>query len=93
MSLRKIWTVGIPPWGVIENQRELVGKDVSRQSFTSEGNEHLSHLPALQCTQMLIRHLKCNKFQTIICLPATSVTLFHKNASSLLQLLKSKSLN
>lgn len=28
MSLRKIWTVGIPPWGVIENQRELIGKDV-----------------------------------------------------------------
>ncbi|XP_055974720.1 transient receptor potential cation channel subfamily M member 6 [Sorex fumeus] len=27
-SLRKIWTVGIPPWGVIENQRDLVGKDV-----------------------------------------------------------------
>uniref|UniRef100_A0A2K6FJT8 non-specific serine/threonine protein kinase n=1 Tax=Propithecus coquereli TaxID=379532 RepID=A0A2K6FJT8_PROCO len=27
-SLRKIWTVGIPPWGVIENQRDLTGKDV-----------------------------------------------------------------
>nr|XP_060466036.1 transient receptor potential cation channel subfamily M member 6 isoform X5 [Panthera onca] len=27
-SLRKIWTVGIPPWGVIENQRDLIGKDV-----------------------------------------------------------------
>ncbi|XP_045696416.1 transient receptor potential cation channel subfamily M member 6 isoform X7 [Phyllostomus hastatus] len=26
--LRKIWTVGIPPWGVIENQRDLIGKDV-----------------------------------------------------------------
>ncbi|XP_012972837.1 transient receptor potential cation channel subfamily M member 6 [Mesocricetus auratus] len=26
-SLRKIWTVGIPPWGVIENQRELIGRD------------------------------------------------------------------
>ncbi|XP_040305271.1 transient receptor potential cation channel subfamily M member 6 isoform X4 [Herpailurus yagouaroundi] len=26
-SLRKIWTVGIPPWGVIENQRDLIGKD------------------------------------------------------------------
>uniref|UniRef100_A0A8C4LLN3 non-specific serine/threonine protein kinase n=1 Tax=Equus asinus asinus TaxID=83772 RepID=A0A8C4LLN3_EQUAS len=28
-SLRKIWTVGIPPWGVIENQRDLIGKDVT----------------------------------------------------------------
>ncbi|KAF5912722.1 hypothetical protein HPG69_007712 [Diceros bicornis minor] len=27
-SLRKIWTVGIPPWGVIENRRDLIGKDV-----------------------------------------------------------------
>ncbi|KAM6169965.1 transient receptor potential cation channel subfamily M member 6 [Rhynchocyon petersi] len=27
-SLRKIWRVGIPPWGVIENQRDLIGKDV-----------------------------------------------------------------
>ncbi|XP_049752146.1 transient receptor potential cation channel subfamily M member 6 isoform X1 [Elephas maximus indicus] len=27
-SLRKIWTVGIPPWGVIENQKDLIGKDV-----------------------------------------------------------------
>ncbi|XP_074062751.1 transient receptor potential cation channel subfamily M member 6 isoform X1 [Macrotis lagotis] len=26
--LRKIWTVGIPPWGIIENQRDLIGKDV-----------------------------------------------------------------
>ncbi|XP_045436070.1 transient receptor potential cation channel subfamily M member 6 isoform X16 [Pipistrellus kuhlii] len=26
--LRKIWTVGIPPWGVLENQRDLIGKDV-----------------------------------------------------------------
>lgn len=36
-SLRKIWTVGIPPWGVIENQRELVGRDVSRQFFHNKG--------------------------------------------------------
>ncbi|KAM9207060.1 transient receptor potential cation channel subfamily M member 6 [Dugong dugon] len=27
-SSQKIWTVGIPPWGVIENQRDLIGKDV-----------------------------------------------------------------
>ncbi|KAG8455256.1 hypothetical protein GDO86_001452 [Hymenochirus boettgeri] len=26
--LRKICAIGIPPWGVIENQRDLVGKDV-----------------------------------------------------------------
>ncbi|KAM8802610.1 transient receptor potential cation channel subfamily M member 6 [Rhynchonycteris naso] len=26
--LRKIWTVGILPWGVIENQRDLIGKNV-----------------------------------------------------------------
>ncbi|NXU54640.1 TRPM6 protein, partial [Turnix velox] len=26
--LRKICAVGIPPWGIIENQRDLVGKDV-----------------------------------------------------------------
>uniref|UniRef100_A0A7M4EFC9 non-specific serine/threonine protein kinase n=1 Tax=Crocodylus porosus TaxID=8502 RepID=A0A7M4EFC9_CROPO len=26
--LRKIWAVGIPPWGIIENQRDLIGKDV-----------------------------------------------------------------
>uniref|UniRef100_A0ABM5FSE4 non-specific serine/threonine protein kinase n=1 Tax=Pogona vitticeps TaxID=103695 RepID=A0ABM5FSE4_9SAUR len=26
--LRKICTVGIPPWGMIENQRDLIGKDV-----------------------------------------------------------------
>ncbi|KAJ6669598.1 hypothetical protein lerEdw1_000147 [Lerista edwardsae] len=27
--LRKIWAVGIPPWGIIENQRDLIGKDVA----------------------------------------------------------------
>ncbi|NXA13374.1 TRPM6 protein, partial [Sapayoa aenigma] len=27
--LRKICAVGIPPWGVIENQRDLIGKDVA----------------------------------------------------------------
>ncbi|XP_054544865.1 transient receptor potential cation channel subfamily M member 6 isoform X2 [Talpa occidentalis] len=27
-TLRKISTVGIPPWGVIENQKDLIGKDV-----------------------------------------------------------------
>ncbi|NXW38693.1 TRPM6 protein, partial [Phaetusa simplex] len=27
--LRKICAVGIPPWGIIENQRDLIGKDVS----------------------------------------------------------------
>ncbi|XP_068940707.1 transient receptor potential cation channel subfamily M member 6 [Petaurus breviceps papuanus] len=26
--LRKIWTVGIPPWGIIENRKDLIGKDV-----------------------------------------------------------------
>ncbi|XP_054842491.1 transient receptor potential cation channel subfamily M member 6 [Eublepharis macularius] len=26
--LRKIWAVGIPPWGVIENHRDLIGNDV-----------------------------------------------------------------
>ncbi|XP_066474154.1 transient receptor potential cation channel subfamily M member 6 [Tiliqua scincoides] len=27
--LRKICAVGIPPWGIIENQRDLIGKDVA----------------------------------------------------------------
>ncbi|NWI58033.1 TRPM6 protein, partial [Calyptomena viridis] len=26
--LRKICAIGIPPWGAIENQRDLIGKDV-----------------------------------------------------------------
>ncbi|XP_060119491.1 transient receptor potential cation channel subfamily M member 6-like [Heteronotia binoei] len=26
--LRKIWAVGIPPWGIIENQKDLIGKNV-----------------------------------------------------------------
>uniref|UniRef100_A0A8C0IWW6 Transient receptor potential cation channel subfamily M member 6 n=1 Tax=Chelonoidis abingdonii TaxID=106734 RepID=A0A8C0IWW6_CHEAB len=26
--LRKICAIGIPPWGIIENQRDLIGKDV-----------------------------------------------------------------
>ncbi|XP_031795427.1 transient receptor potential cation channel subfamily M member 6 isoform X1 [Sarcophilus harrisii] len=26
--LRKISTIGIPPWGIIENQKDLIGKDV-----------------------------------------------------------------
>ncbi|CAO2584947.1 Transient receptor potential cation channel subfamily M member 6, partial [Lemmus lemmus] len=37
-SLRKIWTVGIPPWGVIENQRELVGRHVVCMYQTVSGN-------------------------------------------------------
>lgn len=31
--LRKICAVGIPPWGIIENQRDLIGKDVSWTCF------------------------------------------------------------
>lgn len=31
--LRKICAVGIPPWGIIENQRDLIGKDVSLTQF------------------------------------------------------------
>ncbi|XP_006527014.1 transient receptor potential cation channel subfamily M member 6 isoform X1 [Mus musculus] len=46
-SLRKIWTVGIPPWGVIENQRELVGKDVVCM-YQTLGNP-LSKLTTLNC--------------------------------------------
>uniref|UniRef100_A0A8C6QL25 non-specific serine/threonine protein kinase n=1 Tax=Nannospalax galili TaxID=1026970 RepID=A0A8C6QL25_NANGA len=46
-SLRKIWTVGIPPWGVIENQRELVGKDVVCMYQTL--GHPLSKLTTLNC--------------------------------------------
>ncbi|XP_076417112.1 transient receptor potential cation channel subfamily M member 6 isoform X1 [Peromyscus maniculatus bairdii] len=47
-SLRKIWTVGILPWGVIENQRELVGKDVVCMYQTLSSNP-LSKLTTLNC--------------------------------------------
>ncbi|XP_051002179.1 transient receptor potential cation channel subfamily M member 6 isoform X1 [Acomys russatus] len=47
MSLRKICTVGIPPWGVIENQRELVGKDVVCMYQTL--SNPLSKLTTLNC--------------------------------------------
>ncbi|XP_055470153.1 transient receptor potential cation channel subfamily M member 6 [Psammomys obesus] len=47
MSLRKIWTVGIPPWGVIENQRELIGKDVVCMYQTL--GHPLSKLATLNC--------------------------------------------
>ncbi|KAL1787169.1 transient receptor potential cation channel subfamily M member 6 [Sigmodon hispidus] len=47
-SLRKIWTVGIPPWGVIENQQELVGKDVVCMYQTLSSNP-LSKLTTLNC--------------------------------------------
>ncbi|XP_008577695.1 PREDICTED: transient receptor potential cation channel subfamily M member 6 [Galeopterus variegatus] len=46
-SLRKIWTVGIPPWGVIENQRDLIGKDVVRLYQTL--SNPLSKLTTLNC--------------------------------------------
>ncbi|XP_069891859.1 transient receptor potential cation channel subfamily M member 6 isoform X3 [Dipodomys merriami] len=46
-SLRKIWTVGIPPWGVIENQRDLIGKDVVCM-YQTLGNP-LSTLTTLNC--------------------------------------------
>ncbi|XP_058439983.1 transient receptor potential cation channel subfamily M member 6 isoform X2 [Marmota monax] len=46
-SLRKIWTVGIPPWGVIENQRDLIGKDVVCM-YQTLGNP-LSKLTTLNC--------------------------------------------
>lgn len=29
--LRKICAIGISPWGIIENQKELIGKDVSSE--------------------------------------------------------------
>lgn len=34
--LRKICAVGIPPWGIIENQRDLIGKDVSWTHFNNK---------------------------------------------------------
>ncbi|KAM4877891.1 transient receptor potential cation channel subfamily M member 6 [Thomomys bottae] len=46
-SLRKIWTVGIPPWGVIENQRDLIGKDVVCM-YQTLGNPH-SKFTTLNC--------------------------------------------
>ncbi|ELW58804.1 Transient receptor potential cation channel subfamily M member 6 [Tupaia chinensis] len=46
-SLRKIWAVGIPPWGVIENQRDLIGKDVVCL-YQTLGNP-LSKLTTLNC--------------------------------------------
>ncbi|XP_006145577.1 transient receptor potential cation channel subfamily M member 6, partial [Tupaia chinensis] len=46
-SLRKIWAVGIPPWGVIENQRDLIGKDVVCL-YQTLGNP-LSKLTMLNC--------------------------------------------
>ncbi|EGW00527.1 Transient receptor potential cation channel subfamily M member 6 [Cricetulus griseus] len=46
--LRKIWTVGIPPWGVIENQRELVGRDVVCM-YQTLNNNPLSKLTTLNC--------------------------------------------
>ncbi|KAM6182207.1 transient receptor potential cation channel subfamily M member 6 [Erethizon dorsatum] len=46
-SLRKIWTVGISPWGVIENQRDLIGKDVVRM-YQTLGNP-ISKLTTLNC--------------------------------------------
>lgn len=34
--LRKICAVGIPPWGIIENRRDLIGKDVSLMHFNNK---------------------------------------------------------
>ena len=34
--LKKVCAVGIPPWGVIENQRDLIGKDVSWTHFNNK---------------------------------------------------------
>ncbi|NXL85813.1 TRPM6 protein, partial [Alectura lathami] len=46
--LRKICAVGIPPWGVIENQRDLIGKDVRKicrciSSVAEKGRHMHSH--------------------------------------------------
>ncbi|XP_057404591.1 transient receptor potential cation channel subfamily M member 6 isoform X1 [Balaenoptera acutorostrata] len=46
-SLRKIWTVGIPPWGVIENRKDLIGRDVVCL-YQTLGNP-LSKLTTLNC--------------------------------------------
>uniref|UniRef100_H0VIP3 non-specific serine/threonine protein kinase n=1 Tax=Cavia porcellus TaxID=10141 RepID=H0VIP3_CAVPO len=46
-SLRKICTVGIPPWGVIENQRDLTGKNVVCM-YQALGNP-ISKLTTLNC--------------------------------------------
>ncbi|XP_013362001.1 PREDICTED: transient receptor potential cation channel subfamily M member 6 isoform X2 [Chinchilla lanigera] len=46
-SLRRIWTVGIPPWGVIENQRDLIGKNVVCM-YQTLGNP-ISKLTTLNC--------------------------------------------
>ncbi|KAB1280528.1 Transient receptor potential cation channel subfamily M member 6 [Camelus dromedarius] len=46
-SSRKIWTVGIPPWGVIENRKDLIGRDVVCL-YQTLGNP-LSKLPTLNC--------------------------------------------
>ncbi|KAJ8782306.1 hypothetical protein J1605_010285 [Eschrichtius robustus] len=46
-SLRKIWTVGIPPWGVIENRKDLIGRDAVCL-YQTLGNP-LSKLTTLNC--------------------------------------------
>lgn len=34
-SRGKICTIGIAPWGIVENQEDLVGKDVRNHAVTS----------------------------------------------------------
>jgi len=34
-SRGKICTIGIAPWGIVENQEDLIGRDVSSGSFSS----------------------------------------------------------
>ncbi|XP_074809338.1 transient receptor potential cation channel subfamily M member 6 [Natator depressus] len=46
--LRKVCAIGIPPWGIIENQRDLIGKDVVRLYQTL--SNPLSKLSTLNST-------------------------------------------
>lgn len=46
--LRKICAIGIPPWGIIENQRDLIGKDVSWMHLNNK-SLHVHGMLELSC--------------------------------------------
>ncbi|NXD05391.1 TRPM6 protein, partial [Certhia familiaris] len=52
--LRKICAIWIPPWGIIENQRDLIGKDVSWLHF----NNKTLHVHGYGNEMMLRRNLE-----------------------------------
>ena len=71
-NLRKRNTVGITPWGVIDNNKDLIGRDVSAKTGRLQDSHYITKFQTYFRTQCLIPDAHCTLHDPgLQALPAT----------------------